>query len=134
MWARRMKQIPRFLIILVFFSLGSCLIKQDNKTIQLTFSKFIQAVQGGNSSSWTETAPFLMTLDQPTREQTLQALQKLFNETTTFSIRLIDAYNAQVILSDKNRTIFPFKKEPDGRWVMAEYVKARQTIDFIPRK
>jgi len=81
-----------------------------------------------------ETAPFFSTLDPSAKETALRTLQNLFQTPPQFSIKLIDPHNAQVILSDKNKTVFPFKKGIDGRWTIAEYLETRQTIDFIPRK
>lgn len=112
----------------------SCSINPDRESIQKTFSTFVSGVQKGDFSGWTESAPFLSRLDPSIKETTLRALQKRFQENPQFSIELIDANNARVILSDKNRTLFPFKKGTDGRWTISEYLETKQTIDFIPRK
>ncbi len=129
-----MRHFPRFLTLIPVFFIFSCSVNQDQESVRKVFSRFVAAVQKADNSALAESAPFLSGLDQSTKETALETLRKLFQNNPRFSVKLINAQNAQVILSDKNGTLFPFKKGADGLWTISEYLETKQTIDFIPRK
>jgi len=99
--------------------------------VTIAYDRLVAAIQAENKEAVYAIVPHLQ---DDTSGKAFQGLQALVLSSSRYSVRMIDARTAEVILDTTPKKSIPFQRDASGSWVVPEKIVRTRFIDFLPAK